>query len=94
MVRSISIERLKLMYGPELSRLAELERDPGHYIDLTDDGKAMGIVPLGKLPVTREAYDTQLGGLGSLPRRRTPESYAGLNGPPPKCSEFTSAFGV
>jgi len=27
MVRSISIERLKLMYGPELSRLAELERD-------------------------------------------------------------------
>jgi len=27
MVRSISIERLKLMYGPELSRLAELEHD-------------------------------------------------------------------
>jgi AcrR family transcriptional regulator len=27
MVRSISIERLKLMYGIELSRLAELERD-------------------------------------------------------------------
>jgi len=27
MVRSISIERLKLMYGPEFSRLAELERD-------------------------------------------------------------------
>ena len=27
MVRSISIERLKLMYGPELSKLAELERD-------------------------------------------------------------------
>jgi AcrR family transcriptional regulator len=26
-VRSISIERLKLMYGPEFSRLAELERD-------------------------------------------------------------------
>ena len=22
------------------------ERDPGHYIDLSDDGKAMGIVPL------------------------------------------------
>jgi AcrR family transcriptional regulator len=27
MVRSISIERLKLMYGPELSTLAELEHD-------------------------------------------------------------------
>src|SRR5262245_16215001 len=28
--------------------------------DLTDDGKAMGVVPLDKLPVTREADDTQL----------------------------------
>src|SRR5262245_20608944 len=41
------------------------ERDPGHYIDLTDDGKAMGIVPLDMLPVTREAYDTQLSAGGS-----------------------------
>ena len=31
---------------------------PSHYVDLTDNGKAMGIVPLDKLPVTREAYDT------------------------------------
>jgi hypothetical protein len=36
------------------------ERDPGHYIDLTEDGKAMGIVPLDKLPITREEYDTLL----------------------------------
>jgi hypothetical protein len=36
------------------------ERDPGHYVDLTDDGKVMGILPLDQLPVTREAYDTQL----------------------------------
>src|SRR5215475_7247563 len=35
------------------------ERDPGHYIDLADDGKAMGVVPLDKLPTTREAYDIQ-----------------------------------
>ena len=41
------------------------ERDPGHYIDLADDGKAMGMVPLDKLPVTREAYDTQLRAGGS-----------------------------
>ena len=42
---------------------------PGNYIDLTDDGKAMGIVPLDKLPVTREAYDTQLsaGGVDAGP---------------------------
>ncbi len=40
---------------------------PAHYIDLTDDGRAMGIVPLDKLPVTREAYDTQLRSGGSPP---------------------------
>ena len=43
----------------------DAERDPGHYIDLTDDRKAMGIVPLDKLPTTREAYDTQLRAGGS-----------------------------
>src|SRR5262249_37017235 len=41
------------------------ERDPGHYIDLTDDGKAMGIVPLDRLPTTRETYDTRLRAGGS-----------------------------
>lgn len=41
------------------------ERDPGHYIDLSDDGKAMAIVALDRLPVTREAYDTQLRSGGS-----------------------------
>jgi hypothetical protein len=41
------------------------ERHPGHYIDLSDDGRAMGIVPLNSLPATREAYDTQLRAGGS-----------------------------
>ncbi len=36
------------------------ERDPGHYINLTDDARAMDVVPLDQLPVTREAYDTAL----------------------------------
>src|SRR5438067_3445331 len=36
------------------------ERDPGHYVDLADDGSVMGVLPIAKLPVTREAYDTQL----------------------------------
>ena len=36
------------------------ERDPGHYVDLADDGSVMGALPIAKLPVTREAYDTQL----------------------------------
>jgi hypothetical protein len=38
----------------------DAERDPGHYVDLADDGTVMGAVPLDKLPVTREEYDTLL----------------------------------
>lgn len=38
----------------------DAERDPGHYIDLADDGSVMGVLPLGQLPVTREEYDTLL----------------------------------
>src|SRR5258707_14479028 len=41
-------------------RTHDAERDPGHYIDLDDDGAAMGVVPLRKLPETREEYDTLL----------------------------------
>jgi hypothetical protein len=65
-----ALPELALM-GRELDRSKgagethDKERDPGHYIDLSDDGKAMGIVPLDKLPVTREAYDTQLRADGS-----------------------------
>jgi hypothetical protein len=38
----------------------DAERDPGHYVDLGDNGEVMGVAPLAKLPVTREAYDTEL----------------------------------
>ncbi len=38
----------------------DAERDPGHYVDLADDGSVEGIVPLDKLPSTREEYDTLL----------------------------------
>lgn len=38
----------------------DAERDPGHYIDLADDGSVMGVLPLDQLPVTREEYDTLL----------------------------------
>lgn len=38
----------------------DAERDPGHYVDLYDDGTVMGVVPLDKLPATREEYDTLL----------------------------------
>ena len=36
------------------------ERDPGHYVDLDDDGKVAGVLPLEPLPATREAFDTAL----------------------------------
>jgi hypothetical protein len=38
----------------------DAERDPGHYIDLADDAEVMGVLPLAKLPDTREEYDTLL----------------------------------
>jgi hypothetical protein len=38
----------------------DAERDPGHYIDLADDGTVMGVLSLAKLPETRKAYDTGL----------------------------------
>jgi hypothetical protein len=36
------------------------ERDPGHYVDLADDGSVEGVLPLAQLPDTREQYDTML----------------------------------
>src|SRR5436190_8393474 len=41
------------------------ERDPGQYVDLTDDGTVESVVSLDKLPTTREAYDTQVRAGGS-----------------------------
>jgi hypothetical protein len=47
--------------GRELDRskgagkVHDAERDPGHYVDLGDNGEVMGVIPLSKLPPTREA---------------------------------------
>ena len=38
----------------------DAERDPGHYVDLDDDGAVFGVAPLTRLPPTREEYDTLL----------------------------------
>lgn len=52
--------------GPELDNLKgsgeawDAENDPGHYVDLRDDGSIAGVVRLGALPNSREAYDTAL----------------------------------
>jgi hypothetical protein len=70
----VMVPELALM-GRELDRSKgagdthDKERDPGHYVDLSDDGKVMGILPLDQLPVTREAYDTKLRAGGSTQYR-------------------------
>jgi hypothetical protein len=38
----------------------DAELDPGHWIVLSDDGAAMGVLPLAGVPETREGYDTLL----------------------------------
>ena len=38
----------------------DADLDPGHYVDLRDDGTVVGAVKLSALPPTREAYDTLL----------------------------------
>lgn len=38
----------------------DAERDPGHFIDMTDDVSVIGVLPLAQLPATREEYDTKL----------------------------------
>ena len=41
------------------------DRDPGHYINLSDDFAVAGVVPIDPLPATREDYDTALRSKGT-----------------------------
>ena len=66
------------------------ERDPGHYIDLTDDAREEGIVPLDKLPVTREAYDTQLHAGGSTKYKARYLPYATIDAATPRPTACSS----
>lgn len=54
---------------PDVSKTAggehDQDLDPGHYVDLDDAGKVLGILPLAPLPATRLAYDTALRAGGS-----------------------------
>lgn len=43
------------------------ENDPGHYLDLLDNGTVEGGLPLNALPPTREAYDAALRARGTDP---------------------------
>ncbi len=46
-------------------KVHDSDRDPGHFLDLGDDGKVFGGPTLGALPPTREDYDTALRAVGS-----------------------------
>jgi len=77
----------ELMYlGPELDRLKgsgtawDDENDPGHYIDLDDNGMIAGVVSLQKLPASREAYDTALRAANTDQYRQGYSPYAILEG--------------
>src|SRR5262249_25018259 len=64
-VRTPEVAAEIAIMGRELDRskgagkIHDAQPDPGHYVDLGDNGEVMGVVPLAKLPRTREAYDTE-----------------------------------
>jgi hypothetical protein len=43
----------------------DADLDPGHFLDLSDDGSVLGGPKLSALPATREDYDTALRAVGS-----------------------------
>jgi len=45
-------------------RVHDNDRDPGHFLDLSDDGTALGGPTLAALPPTRAEYDTALRAVG------------------------------
>lgn len=45
-------------------KVHDQDRDPGHFIDLGDDGKVFGGPALAALPATRQDYDTALRAVG------------------------------
>jgi hypothetical protein len=67
--------------GPEADRLKgagktwDNDLDPGHYLDLDDDGTIAGVLPLMQLPPDREAYDTALR-KGRVVNGASPDEYS------------------
>jgi len=67
--------------GPEPDKLKgagktwDSDLDPGHYLDLDDDGTIAGVLPLSQLPATREAYDTAIR-KGRVVNGEAPDEYS------------------
>lgn len=79
--------RYEIMYlGPEEDRLKgsgtawDDENDPGHYLDILDNGTVANVVALNNLPRSREAYDTALRAAGTDQYKQGYSPYAILEG--------------
>jgi hypothetical protein len=72
--------------GPEMDRLKgsgpawDADYDPGHYVDLLDDGSIAGAVPFNDLPPAMQAYDDALHGVGTNPYQQGYLPYSILDG--------------
>jgi hypothetical protein len=49
----------------DAGRTHDTDRDPGHFVDLGDDGRVLGGPSLAELPATRAAYETALRAAGA-----------------------------
>ncbi len=55
---TVTVEQYAIPY-PYFNNVHDAERDPGHYVDIDDNGVIVGgAVALNALPATREAFDT------------------------------------
>ena len=72
--------------GPEMDRIKgagdawDGDFDPGHYVDILDDGTIGGVVSTSSMPKDREAYDTALRTSGSNQYRQGYLPYEILDG--------------
>ncbi len=85
-LRSPEAARLVAALGPELDlskgagQAHDAELDPGHYLDLDDNGLVFGVLALDALPPTREAFDTAMRAGGYTQYRAGYLYYALLGG--------------
>lgn len=57
---AIAVMGRELDRSKDAGKTHDAERDPGHYVDLANDGSVEGTLPLDRLPDAREDYDTAL----------------------------------
>lgn len=79
-IAAIAVMGRELDRSKGSGKMHDAERDPGHYVDLADDGSVEGVLPLANLPVTREEYDTLLRAGGKTQYKAGYLPYSLVNG--------------